>query len=101
MDYLAKNYFSRTADQNISASLEFVDVAFQNGVTAPKVNLTGNVNDLDLREFLETVLLDGMDQIFEQTPYLDECYIKSKCMHHVEEIGSNPKKCLGNLETII
>lgn len=79
MDYLAKNYFSRTADQNVSASLEFADVVFQNGVTAPKVNLTGNVNDLDLREFLGTVLLDGMDQIFEQTQYLDECYIKGKC----------------------
>lgn len=78
LNYLASNYFSRTADQNVSASLEFADVVFQNGVEAPKANLTGNINDLDLKEFLGTALLDGMEQVFEQTVYLDECNIKGE-----------------------
>lgn len=78
MNYLADNYFSRTADQIIPASLEFVDTEFQNGVQAPKLDLGGNVNDLDLKEFVETALLDGVDQFFEQLVYLDECIIKGK-----------------------
>lgn len=75
LNYLANSYFSRTADQTVTASIKFADVIFQNGLQASKANVLGSVNSLSLKEFLKTALLDGMEQFFEQTVYLDECFI--------------------------
>lgn len=51
-------------------------MAFQNGIQASKLELAGNINNLDLNEFLSTAMLDDMDQIFEQTVKLDEFIIR-------------------------
>lgn len=59
--------------------MDFTDgVNFLKGVSASEAQLTGLVSGQDLVEFVRTAILNDVEQIFEDTLYLDGCHIQSK-----------------------
>lgn len=80
MTWLAENYFSKTKDQKITSVLEFDNLTFENEITAPHMTLEGDVNGVNLEEFIRTALLDDYDQIFEIIAYLEYITIDSKAL---------------------
>lgn len=77
LQLLAQTYFSKSKDQNISARFDFRSgAAFQSNLIAAEATVENMVNDINLDEFLSTAILDGQDQVFENTVEIEECEIK-------------------------
>lgn len=79
LENLSSNYFSKSQNQTITSTLSFTnDVVFENLVTA-QLNTTGFINDIKLEDFLQTVILNNTDQIFESPVYFENFTANSKC----------------------
>ncbi|CAH0560860.1 unnamed protein product [Brassicogethes aeneus] len=75
LDQLAKTYLSKSRNQTIFATYTFEDeVLFVKDLISPIINTTGNINEINFSAFLQTVLLNNTDQIFE-TPVFIENFI--------------------------
>ncbi|RZC40837.1 uncharacterized protein BDFB_005868, partial [Asbolus verrucosus] len=75
---LSENYFSKSKNQNITATFTFQnDLIFESEVSVPEITLSGDVNDINLDTFVRTALLNDYDQVFETVLYLENCNIKN------------------------
>lgn len=83
LQQLEQNYFSKTKDQNISASYRVTDaVMFRNGVSARKADVLGDtLLGLSLEEFLSSVMLNNTDQQFEDIVYFEKCSVKGSASY--------------------
>jgi hypothetical protein len=78
LTHLHENYFSKSKDQNVTATFTFEgDLVFESDVTVPEMTLGGEVNRLDLDEFVHTALLNDHDQVFESVVFLENCSVQS------------------------
>ncbi|XP_045480010.1 uncharacterized protein LOC123684687 [Harmonia axyridis] len=76
LDILEKEYFSKTKDQAITGGLYFADnVLFSNNLICPEVAMNGAVNGLKIKELPRTVLLQDMDQLFEEIAYFENIVV--------------------------
>lgn len=80
MNLLYENYFSKSKDQNITAIFNFEnELIFENNVSVPEISSNrGEINDLNLNEFVRTVLLNDFEQIFEIVVFLEDCQVESE-----------------------
>ncbi|XP_044255131.1 uncharacterized protein LOC123005441 [Tribolium madens] len=78
LNLLYENYFSKSKDQNITATFKFEnDLIFENNVTVPEISLNGRLNNIDLDEFVKTALLNDYEQIFETVVFIEDCVIEN------------------------
>ncbi|GLV35615.1 Anaphase Promoting Complex subunit 10, partial [Carabus blaptoides fortunei] len=78
LDWLAKNYFSKTKNQSISAKLDFTDgVIFGKDITAEKGIISGSVSGIKIEDFNASVLQNG-DQIFNFDIEFDDIEVKGE-----------------------
>lgn len=78
VDYLSSNYLSKTKDQKIFASLTFANTTvFLKDVTTSHMHVGNLINDIDLKDFLENVLMHRT-QLFEDVVYFEEVTVESE-----------------------
>lgn len=73
---LSDNYFSRSKPQAITAVFNVENAAnFHSDLLAPKLTISGRINGININEFVQTTILQDLDQIFEVPLYLESCQI--------------------------
>ncbi|KAF2893085.1 hypothetical protein ILUMI_13089, partial [Ignelater luminosus] len=75
IELMSKTYFSKTLDQDVSATLEFENVGFDGGVSAKQARISGILGREDFGELMRTILLQDFSQMFEFMPAFEDCKI--------------------------
>ncbi|XP_044747906.1 uncharacterized protein LOC123309089 [Coccinella septempunctata] len=76
LEVLEKEYFSKSKDQAITGGLYFSNnVIFAKNLVCPEVAMNGEVNGVKIQELPRTVLLQDMDQLFEDIAYFESIIV--------------------------
>lgn len=78
LELVRDNYLSKTKNQTVSANLEFSEqVLFVEDVSTRSLKLGGEVNQINLESFIQTVFLNN-EQLFEGMVRLETCRVTGK-----------------------
>lgn len=79
LKWLEQNVLSLSTHQNISAHLNFLgNLSFIESVSSMELEIGGLINDIHLATFVNTALLDGIDQVFPDELFVENIEIRGK-----------------------
>ncbi|KAF7271929.1 hypothetical protein GWI33_015227 [Rhynchophorus ferrugineus] len=86
LNIISQNYLSKTRPQNITSNLSFEHVTFSN-ISSALLNITGPINGVALNGLLQTVLLQDVDQLFENPVYFENLQVEDVDKQNVYRVN--------------